>query len=271
MMTNETLFFSGMSTSTLTPSLGGLLTPGAPATTAASSIQEAASMFVPLEEVELLSKMASNGLQVLYRYTRKPHLYSASMTSIQLTLKNQGQDELTEVKIGAKTLAPGMTMHDFPSLASLPSGSSQTVTIGINFNDSTQSAKFDIVASGRVFTVQIQPVIGELVRAVSMPESVFDQEKNKLKGMNEVDANFKLPSAFSDDAGIRKKIYEIANLIQVPTLESGLMKFSGQTTGNKYLVLVSLKLNDGQAVLNVNCEKIVIGNMLVKEIKSAFE
>ena len=117
--------------------------------------------------------------------------------------------------MGAKNLSPGMTMHEFSSLASLEPDSSQTVTIGINFNDSTQSAKFDLVASGRVFTVQIQPQIGELIRGVSMPESLFDQEKVKLKGMNQVDTNFDLPSAYSDEAGIKKKIYETANVVQV--------------------------------------------------------
>merc|ERR1712228_831122 len=101
------------------------------------------------------------------------------------------------------------------SIASLEPDSAQTVTIGINFNDSTQSAKFDLVASGRVFTVQIQPQIGELVRGVSMPESLFDQEKVRLKGMNQVDATFDLPSAYSDEAGIKKKIYETANVVQV--------------------------------------------------------
>ena len=105
------------------------------------------------------------------------------MTSIQLSLINTGPEELTDVKIGTKSLAPGMTMHEFASIASLESYADQAVTIGINFNDSTQAAKFDLVASGRVFTVQIQPPIGELIRGVSMPESVFDQEKVKLKGM----------------------------------------------------------------------------------------
>ena len=70
------------------------------------------------------------------------------MTSIQLTLKNLGQEALADVKIGAKSLSLGMTMHEFASIASLEPDSAQTVTIGINFNDSTQSAKFDLVASG---------------------------------------------------------------------------------------------------------------------------
>ena len=196
------------------------------------------------------------------------------MTSIQLTLKNLGQEVLTDLKIGAKTLSPGMTMHEFSGISSLEPNSVQTVTIGINFNDSTQSARFDLVASGRVFTVQIQPQIGELIRGVSMPETLFDQEKAKLKGMNEVDATFELPSALSDVVGIKKKIYEVANVVQVPSaLEAGdvAIKFAGRTVATSSLVLLSLFTNGTSAKLVVNCDKMVIGNMLVKEIKQAFE
>jgi AP-3 complex subunit beta len=52
---------------------------------------------------------------------------------------------MTEVKIGAKNLAPGMSLHEFPGIATLAAGASQIVTLGINFNDTTQPAKFDLV------------------------------------------------------------------------------------------------------------------------------
>ena len=117
-----------------------------------------------------------------------------------------------------------------------------------------------ILISGRVFTVQIQPLIGELIRGVSMPESLFDQEKNKLKGMNEVDATFELPSALSDEAGIKKKVYETANVVQVPSvLESGdlTIKFAGRTTATSSYVLLTLVKQGTEAKVSVNCDKIV--------------
>ena len=46
-----------------------------------------------------------------------------------------------------------------------------------------------------------------------MPESVFDQEKVKLKGMNEVDATFELASAFCDEAGIKSNISKDERLV----------------------------------------------------------
>ena len=83
------------------------------------------------------------------------------MTSIQLTFNNLDPNEdLTDIKIGSKTLASGMSMHDFPGISKLTSNESRTVNIGINFNDSTQAAKFDIVSSGRVFPITIQAPVG---------------------------------------------------------------------------------------------------------------
>ena len=145
----------------LTPSLGGILSPTMDAQSSTNLIRDASPMYIPIKESELLSKMTTGGLQVTYRYTRKPHLFSESMTSIQLTLNNLGQEELSDIKVGSKTLAPGMAMHDFPGLAKLGPGCSQTVNIGINFNDSTQAAKFDLVSSGRVFPISIQAPVGK--------------------------------------------------------------------------------------------------------------
>ena len=45
-----------------------------------------------------------------------------------------------------------------------------------------------------------------------MSESQFDQEKAKLRGMNEMEMKIDIPSQFSDDASLKKKIYESANV-----------------------------------------------------------
>ena len=37
-----------------------------------------------------------------------------------------------------------MSIHEFPAIPILSSGGTSTVTLGINFNDTTQTAKFDI-------------------------------------------------------------------------------------------------------------------------------
>ena len=63
---------------------------------------------------------------------------------------------------------------------------------------------------------------------------------------------------------------------QVPSVweASGdmMLKFAGKTTATSSLVLLTfLRHGSKSAKLTVNCDKIVIGNMLVKEIKQAFE
>jgi AP-3 complex subunit beta len=70
----------------LTPTMGGMLTPMAtqPLPGADSPITDAAAMFIPTKSVELLNKMTTGGLQVLYRFTRSPHLYSPAMCDIQV-------------------------------------------------------------------------------------------------------------------------------------------------------------------------------------------
>ena len=53
-----------------------------------------------------------------------------------------------------------------------------------------------------------------------------------------------------------------------------MLKFAGQTLAAKALVLVTVKMTGGAAGsvgLVINCEKMVIGSMLAKEIKKALE
>jgi AP-3 complex subunit beta len=46
-------------------------------------------------------------------------------------------------------------------------------------------------------------------------------------------------------------------------------RFAGQTLSSKSLVLVTIKmLENDQANISVNCEKMVIASMLLNEIKS---
>ena len=63
-------------------------------------------------------------------------------------------------------------------------------------------------------------------------------------------------------------------LIHIPFLffegESIILKFAGRTVATKSLVLISLKYQCDSAEaaeLTVNCEKMVIGGLLLKDIK----
>ena len=83
------------------------------------------------------------------RFTRSAHIYSGSMTSVELTFKNQGTADLTNIRVGGTSRAQlakhGMAIHDFPALGRLGPGANATAVLGVNFNDTTQPANFDIV------------------------------------------------------------------------------------------------------------------------------
>ena len=200
------------------------------------------------------------------------------MCNVELVLSNDGDVDLAEVKVGAKRLAAGMTLREFPSMAKLVAGASVTVAIGVDFNDTTQTAKFDVVASGRCHEVSLTPRMGELVRAVAISGNDFEQRASKLRGMNEVEvALVNVPSATSDEASVKKRIYEAANVLQVPNVNDEdedelLLRFAGLTLATKSHLLLTVKIaSDGNGRIVVNCEKIVVGNMMAKEMKKALE
>jgi AP-3 complex subunit beta len=117
--------------------------------------------------------------------------------------------------------------------------------------------------------------MGELIRAIQMPETLFNAEIAKLRGMNETSTTVTLPSANANADTIRKKIYECSNVLQVPSSDDAVLKFAGKTLASKSLVLVQVKILEEsgttKADIGINCEKIVVGSMLAKELKKHLE
>ena len=48
-----------------------------------------------------------------------------------------------------------MSLHEFPALSNIPPDLSRSVTIGIDYNDTTRAAKLDLVIGSRSYTVFI--------------------------------------------------------------------------------------------------------------------
>ncbi|XP_066993288.2 AP-3 complex subunit beta-1 isoform X2 [Anabrus simplex] len=260
-------------TPVMTPSLGGFLTPlTTPAmSVTAASIQPTSASFIPLKSTEILNRASGGGLSVMARFTRSPHLFSPSMVSIELMFTNLGNSEINDIKVGQKTLPPGMAMHDFATVGVLPVNTSLPGTIGVDFNDSTQPISFDIMmSSGRSCKVTLKAPTGELVRAVTMPESLFIVEQGKLKGMTEHNATVPLPTGFNDQKIICQRVYEAANVAAIPSTDPNILRFAGQTLSSKSVVLIIIKLLEGDQVnVSVSCEKMVVGSMLLNEVKSS--
>jgi len=266
---------------------GAVLTPSAGATTPSSLKQgdtsggeiAPAPMFVSTVSQELLNKISTGGVQVNYRFTRHPHIYAADMMAIELSFNNNSSQDSGEVKIGATRLAAGMQIHPFPGILNIGAEQSVTSTLGIDFRDTTQPAKFDLVIGNRPQSVVLQVPTGEMIRPVRISENEFSCECAKLRGMNETRGAADLPSQASDLPTITSRVYKAANLLQVPCSDLTTLQFAGKTLSHKHFVLITIvdKANTNTDVTTtckeiiVNTENIVIGSMLLKELKSALE
>ena len=62
-----------------------------------------------------------------------------------------------------------------------------------------------------------------------------------------------------------------ASLMQVPSGESQLLLFAGHTISAGTLVLVTINMDDPDVKLVVNTDNIVLGSMIMKEIKLMLE
>lgn len=260
----------------MTPSLGGFLTPMTPSASGGfgNRIELVGPSFIGTSMAELLNKVNGYGLGITFKYTRAPHLFSANMVSIELQFKNHGNVELKDIQVGAKNLTSGMSLNEFAQLSQLEPKQTLMGILGIDFNDSSQAANFEIRSSGGVSKVSIKPSVGELMRSVTLPEVMFKEERNKLRGMTESNCKVSLRAELCNKRQLQMKIYEVANVASITHGDSAdLLLFAGQTLSSKSLVLISIALEDDSrmASVTVNCEKLVVGSILLNEIKDSIK
>ncbi|OAD53409.1 AP-3 complex subunit beta-2 [Eufriesea mexicana] len=248
-------------------STGGLLTPIS--LNISNDVREVSASFIPVKKFKLLGNITGHGLKIEYRFTRSQHLVSAYLVTIELTFSNEGNEPVKEIQMGVKNLPKGMLIHDFTRISLLEINSNLSSTLGINFNDSTQPANFNIDFTIGEEThscpVTIKAPIGEIVRAVLLPESMFTTEKTKLKGMNEHVAKVQYSG---NKKAISQQIFEAANVAMVSSNDEEI-RFAAHTLASKSLVLVTIKIIGNEYLeICVNCEKMVIGSILLNELKS---
>ncbi|KAL0271642.1 UNVERIFIED_CONTAM: hypothetical protein PYX00_008670 [Menopon gallinae] len=255
-------------TPVLTPSLGGFLTPVNPVgPVPAMTVQPTGPSFIPYKAIDLVNKLSGGGLSIQYRYTRSPHLYSPKMISVELIFTNHGPDDVKEIKMGSKESVGGITIHDFAPISVLSVNCKQSCIIGVDLNDSTQPVQFTVLtSSGRSIKISFKTPIGEMIRPVVMPEVLFNSERSKLKGMNEHSCEVKILPG-TDSRTISQKVLEAVNVGPIPSTEPNYLRFAGETVSSKSLVLVTICQTDEKIDVYVNCEKMVIGSMLLNELK----
>ncbi|XP_076639070.1 adaptor related protein complex 3 subunit ruby [Colletes latitarsis] len=234
-----------------------------------NDVREVSSTFIPLNKSELLNSITGHGLKIEFRFTRSQHLVSAHFVTIELTFSNEGNEPIKEIQMGVKNLPKGMLIHDFTQIPLLEINSNLLSTLGINFNDSTQPANFniDFVIGEETYScsVTVKAPIGEIIRAVMLPESMFIAEKIKLKGMNEHVANVQYSG---NKTALSQTIIETANVAVISSSDEEI-RFAAHTLASNSLVLITIKfLGDECLEICVNCEKMVIGSILLNELKS---
>lgn len=78
-----------------------------------------------------------------------------------------------------------------------------------------------------------------------------------------------LPEENCEAQAICKKVYTVANVLQVQVTDPSLYCFAAKTTSAAVDTLISLSVTEAKAKITINCEKMVIGSMLLKDLKQA--
>uniref|UniRef100_A0A8Q3WKN2 AP-3 complex subunit beta n=1 Tax=Homo sapiens TaxID=9606 RepID=A0A8Q3WKN2_HUMAN len=170
-------------TPALSPSLMADLE-GLHLSTSSSVISVSTPAFVPTKTHVLLHRMSGKGLAAHYFFPRQPCIFGDKMVSIQITLNNTTDRKIENIHIGEKKLPIGMKMHVFNPIDSLEPEGSITVSMGIDFCDSTQTASFQLCTKDDCFNVNIQPPVGELLLPVAMSEKDFKKEQACLSALH---------------------------------------------------------------------------------------
>ncbi|XP_048656134.1 AP-3 complex subunit beta-1 isoform X3 [Marmota marmota marmota] len=185
--------------------------------TSSSVISVGTPVFVPGKTHVLLHRMSGKGLAANYFFPRQPCIFGDKMVSVQITLNNTSDRKIENIHIGEKKLPVGMQMHVFHPIDSLEPEGSITVSMGIDFCDSTQTASFQLCTKDDCFNVSIQPPIGELLLPVTMSEKDFKKEQGMLTGMNETSAVIiAAPQNFTPSM-VLQKVVNVANVGVVPS------------------------------------------------------
>ncbi|XP_031725192.1 AP-3 complex subunit beta-2 isoform X2 [Anarrhichthys ocellatus] len=235
-----------------------------------------------LKSYELLHRIRGEGLSVEYCFSRQPFSPDANMVAVQVQFTNNATSETKNLHMEDVKLQSGMRVKEFPEIELLPAGETATAVMGIDFCDSTQAANFQLCTHTRKFFVSIQPPVGELMRPVFLTENEFKKEQGQLMGMNEITEKLTLDAKCRNEHAIVQRVTTAANLSRVPCGSDRdcsppvpppghpVHRFAGRTVTSGSLVLATVATKEeGDAQLTVNCEKMVIGTMLVKDIHLA--
>ncbi len=102
-----------------------------------------------------------------------------------------------------------------------------------------------------------------------MTDGLYFHRTGRLAGMNENSCTVELPSGASDAKSVCGRVHEVANVLQVQTADDAVHRFAGKTASGGADALITVSVTNSTAKVTVNCEKMVICSMLLKDLKTA--
>lgn len=241
-----------------------------PTSTTSDEVELVGPSFLHFNHTELMNKVVGSGLSLAYRFTRLPSLHSSKMVSIEFNIRNESSKDIENITITTNNLPKEMKFSTFDAIDKLAPGESAIKQVGVDFNDSSHVIEF-VVSTGNVGKnhLAFKARLGELIRSVKVSESYFNNERSKLRGMNEHTCRFANANQFSSKS-ICERIFENLNVACVGKTEDQ-YRFCAETLASKSLLLISVSTRDAdQLEIVVNCEKMVVGSIILNEIKNCF-
>ncbi|CAF4272754.1 unnamed protein product, partial [Rotaria sordida] len=179
------------------------------------------SNLVYTKQYDCLNRITGQGLQIQYRFPRTPFQQSSNMVHVELIFTNTTTNKDIHAIKFYKSKS-NINIQGFNQIDLLPSGVSIVTSIGIDFNDKTQPASFDILYDDNLIPTSLTILchVGELIEQKFLNDQQFNQNLGRLRGMNEI-----MDSVNVDEVQISKlnfntiqtKILQCANMISVPS------------------------------------------------------
>eukprot|EP01135_Chromosphaera_perkinsii_P002899 Nk52_evm10s230 gene=Nk52_evmTU10s230 len=223
---------------------------------------------------ELLNRMNAKGLSIDYSYRREQGLFPGKMIAVSLVFKNTTSSPIAHIKIGQLFLEKGVELFPFTEIDELAPDQTFETSVGIDFNDTIQPAKFElIVGETNVYKVGIRPVAGELLKPAGCSIDAFQSLKKKLSGMNESSGKAKCEAGAMNERTVRQAVLSKANVGFVGQVGEEYM-FAGLTCSGGTAVLVRVEVpsaDETEVSVTVHCDSMSVGSILLKDLKSSFQ
>ncbi|CAF3065331.1 unnamed protein product, partial [Rotaria sp. Silwood2] len=185
------------------------------------SLNSTSSNVVYTRQYDCLNRITGQGLQIQYRFPRTPFRQSPTMVHVELIFTNTTTNkDIHSIKYFKSK--SNMNIQGFDQIDTLPSGISIVTSIGIDFNDKTQSALFDILYDDNLIPTSLTILchVGELIEQKFLNDQQFNQNLVRLRGMNEIIDNVNVNEVQISKLNfntIQAKVLQCANMVSVPS------------------------------------------------------